>query len=97
VLADQAWMPPPPEVLARHDRMTGPFLYVRLLGDRKGIKEVTTTWDKIVLDRTDWLSALADALGRLPIKGDVIVFANNHFGGHAPATCRELNRLLGQQ
>lgn len=27
------------------------FTYVRLLGDRKGIEEITKTWDKIVVDR----------------------------------------------
>ena len=90
-------MPPPPEVRARHDVMTGPFLYVRLLGDRQGIEQITTSWGEVVVDRAARLSALADALGRLPAKGDVIVFANNHFAGHAPATCRELARLLGQQ
>ena len=74
--------------------MTGPFLYVRLLGDRQGIEQITTSWDEVVVDRSDRLSALPDALGRLPAKGDVIVFANNHFAGHAPATCRGLIELV---
>jgi hypothetical protein len=35
VLPDQKWMPPPLEVLGKFDPVTGPFAYVRLLGDRE--------------------------------------------------------------
>ena len=32
--------------------MTGPFSFVRLIGDREAIEKVTTSWDKIVVDRS---------------------------------------------
>jgi uncharacterized protein YecE (DUF72 family) len=91
---DHAWMPPLQQVLEKHDVATGPFLYLRLIGDRKGIEEITTSWDREVVDRTDRLSSLAEALGRLPDRMEIVAFINNHFAGHAPATCRRLRQCL---
>jgi hypothetical protein len=46
-------MPRPWELKKSFDLITADFAYVRWLGDRKGIEEVTTTWDKTVVDRRD--------------------------------------------
>ncbi|MBX6313204.1 MAG: DUF72 domain-containing protein, partial [Isosphaeraceae bacterium] len=51
-LTEQKWMPSPAEVLRRVDPVTGPLAVVRLLGDREAIEKVTTTWDRIVFDRS---------------------------------------------
>jgi len=46
-------MPRPWELKEPLDLITADFAYVRWLGNRKGIEEITTTWDKVVVDRTD--------------------------------------------
>jgi uncharacterized protein YecE (DUF72 family) len=94
VLADQAWMPAPRDVLGKVDAVTGPFAYVRLLGDRNAVDALTPTLDHIVIDRTEQLRADAEAIGQLSGRVPVLVFVNNHFAGYAPATIEELRRYL---
>ena len=53
VLADQAWMPMPEEMVRKLDAVTGPFGYIRLLGDRKAVDELTPTLNKTVIDRSE--------------------------------------------
>ncbi|UCG33151.1 MAG: DUF72 domain-containing protein [Phycisphaerales bacterium] len=91
---DHAWMPPIDRVLAEHNVATGPFLFLRLIGDRKGMEQITSSWDRQVVDRSERLKSLAAALGRLPAGMEVAAFVNNHYAGHAPATCRQLGRLF---
>src|SRR6266849_6096490 len=61
-LIDQGWMPRPLEMKDKFDLITADFTYVRWLGDRKGIEEKTTTWDKVIVDRqgdlSEWVSLL---------------------------------------
>jgi hypothetical protein len=45
-------MPTPNEIFAKVDPMTADFTYIRWLGDRKGIEQVTKVWNRIVVDRT---------------------------------------------
>ena len=47
------------------DLVTSDFAYVRWLGNRKGIEEQTTTWDKTVIDRQDNLKSWVVVLRRL--------------------------------
>ena len=42
----------PDELMKNNDVVTSDFVYVRLLGDRYAIEEVTKTWDKTVVDRS---------------------------------------------
>ena len=51
VLPDQAWMPSPLSVVERLDVVTGPFAYLRLLGDREAVDALTPALDHIVIDR----------------------------------------------
>jgi uncharacterized protein YecE (DUF72 family) len=95
VLADQAWMPSPLDVVRKVDAVTGPFAYVRLLGDRNAVDALTPTLDHIVLDRTDQLRADAEAIRQLSGRVPVLVFVNNHFAGYAPATVEQLRQALG--
>lgn len=88
-LADQVWMPPIEQVLDKHDCITGDFLYVRLIGDRHGIEKITTTWDKVVVDRRERIASLVTALAGVISAADVVTFINNHYAGHAPASCDE--------
>ena len=93
-LTDQTWMPRPAEVAERVDPVTGSFAVVRLLGDREAIEKVTTTWEQVVIDRSDDLRATAEVITTLAARVPVAVFANNHFAGHSPATARELREIL---
>jgi len=94
-LIDHPWMPRPSDWLAKGDAITSDFTYIRWLGDRKGIEELTKTWDKTVVDRAkdlqEWVEACRNFLKR---KIRVFAFANNHYGGHAPETVRQFERLM---
>jgi len=96
-LVDQAWMPHGDEVLRRMDPVTAPFTYIRLLGDHKEMDKLTDTWDREVLDQTPrltrWARLLADLLSR---EVPALVYVNNHYAGHAPATVRRLQALVRQ-
>ena len=97
-LVDHAWMPRISEIAERFDPITADFSYVRWLGDRKGIEERTTTWDKIIVDRQadliEWVELLKKVHKR---RIQILAFANNHYAGHAPATVRQFQELWAKQ
>jgi uncharacterized protein YecE (DUF72 family) len=98
VLVDQAWMPHADELAAKLDPITTDLAYVRLLGDRREIEAITTTWDREVIDRPDRLSRWADFLvGLLDREIRTLVYINNHYAGHAPTTARRLGDLFRQR
>ena len=95
VLVDQAWMPHADEVEQRFDPVTGPRIYVRLLGDRKEIEAITRTWDTEVIDRRERLRRWASFLLRASRRGQpTLVYVNNHYAGHAPTTVRRLMAMV---
>jgi hypothetical protein len=94
VLPDQAWMPSPLSVVQRLDAVTGPFAYVRLLGDRETVDALTPTLDHIVIDRGEPVAADAEAIGLLRRRVPVVAFVNHHFAGYAPETVRQLVALV---
>jgi uncharacterized protein YecE (DUF72 family) len=93
-LTEQKWMPRPAEVGDRVDPVTGPFSFVRLIGDREAIEKITQTWDKVVVDRSAELAETAEVIRALAWRVPVYVFANNHYAGFSPATVRDLRKLL---
>ena len=94
VLTDQSWMPPPLKIVRQVDAVTGPFAYLRLLGDRQVVDALTSTLDHIVIDRTAQLREDAEAVRTLRERVPVLVFVNNHYAGYAPETIRQLQPLL---
>jgi uncharacterized protein YecE (DUF72 family) len=97
VLADQAWMPHGDEVEQMFDPVTSDHLYVRLIGDRKEIEAITKTWEKEVIDRTDSLMRWAAMLTRMYRRQvNSLVYINNHYAGHAPATVRTLSKMVDE-
>jgi uncharacterized protein YecE (DUF72 family) len=96
-LIDHPWMPRPKEYFAKGDALTTDFTYIRWLGDRKDIEEITKLWDKTVVDRAadlqEWVEVCRNFLTR---KIRVFAFANNHYGGHAPDTLRLFEKLLAK-
>jgi len=97
-LIDHPWMPRTGEWLAKADSITTDFTYIRWLGDRKGIEELTKTWDKTVIDRKsdiqEWVEACRNFLKR---KIRVFAFANNHYAGYAPDTLHLFEDLMEKQ
>src|SRR5579872_1448401 len=59
-LQDQQWMPRPQQLWASFgdSLKTGRDVYIRLLGERDAIEKLTTTWDKIVIDRSPQVAEL---------------------------------------
>jgi uncharacterized protein YecE (DUF72 family) len=95
VLPDQAWMPSPLSVVKKLDAVTGPFAYVRLLGDRAEVEALTNALDHIVIDRQDNTHFDAQAIRLLGERVPVLAFVNNHFAGYAPETIKQLTAALG--
>ncbi len=95
-LADQMWVPSPTALMQKMDVVTGPFAYVRLLGDREAVDRLTKTLDHTVVDRSDQLRADAQAIRRLADRVPVVTFVNNHFAGYAPDTIRDLEAELAK-
>jgi uncharacterized protein YecE (DUF72 family) len=93
VLSDYMWMPLGDEVESRFDPLTADFSYVRLIGNRKEIEKITKTWEKEVIEREERLNRWASFLHRMAQRGgNVFVYINNHYAGHAPATVRRLRQ-----
>jgi uncharacterized protein YecE (DUF72 family) len=94
-MIDQSWMPPVDRLLKRHDLDTANFAYIRCLGDRKGIEEITEEWDKVVIDRRADLARWVLPVQQLLSRGrQVYGFFNNHYAGHAPASLELFQQLL---
>jgi uncharacterized protein YecE (DUF72 family) len=81
----------PWELKQQFDLVTADFSYVRWLGDRKGIEQRTKTWDKTVVDRRNDLKNWVDVFKSMVSNKKVLkvfAFADNHYGGYAPATVK---------
>jgi uncharacterized protein YecE (DUF72 family) len=95
VMVDHAWMPVPWDLAGELRVPTTDFAYVRLLGDRKEIEAITTTWSKEVIDRDTRLERWADyLLLNLEQHVTTLVYINNHYAGHAPATLNKLKSIF---
>jgi uncharacterized protein YecE (DUF72 family) len=96
-LTDTSFVPRPWEMKEKFDLITADFAYVRWLGDRKGIEKQTTTWDKVVVERTSdlkkWVDILKDMVNNKKIR-KLFAYANNHYQGFAPATVKLFQQLL---
>jgi uncharacterized protein YecE (DUF72 family) len=91
VLNDTSFVPRPWEMKEQFDLVTADFLYVRWLGDRKGIEKQTKTWDKAIVDREGDLRNWVELLRRLVTDKRVrkiVAYANNHYAGHGPSTVK---------
>lgn len=96
-LIDHPFMLRAAEYRKRMDLMTSDFVYVRWLGDRQGIEKVTTTWDKVVVDRTKEMEAWIPTIRDLAPKYEVFGYFNNHYAGHAPASIALFKQIWAAQ
>jgi len=95
-LTDTSFMPRPWEIREKFDLVAADFAYVRWLGDRKEIEKQTTTWDKVIVDRTDDLMEWVKLMRMWTLERKfkrVFLFANNHYQGYAPATVELFRKL----
>jgi uncharacterized protein YecE (DUF72 family) len=98
VLQDLSSMPRPWQFKEGFDFVTADFVYVRWLGDRKGIEEQTRTWDKTVVDRrsdlVNWVELFRQFVSR---NLKVFAYANNHYAGNGPETVKLFWELYKQK
>jgi len=96
-LIDQSWVPRPWEMKTKFDMVTADFVYIRWLGDRKGIEAITESWDKVVVDRKAdlkrWVEIIVSLVKDKRLR-QILAFANNHYAGHAPATLAMVSKML---
>ncbi len=83
-LIDHPWFFGIEQLMRKGDALTADFVYIRWLGDRRGIEEKTTRWDRLIVDRTRdmgrWIPAIRGMLDRgLTVYG----YFNNHYAGYA--------------
>ncbi len=94
-LVDHAWMPRPGELFQTGNPVTADFTYIRFLGDRKRIEEITTVWNKLVIDRAgemeEWMPAMQKLLSR---RLTIYAYFNNHYAGFGPASARAFSEIL---
>jgi uncharacterized protein YecE (DUF72 family) len=81
-LIDHPWMPRPSAYARIPGIVTTDFLYVRWLGDRHGIEEMTISWDRLILDRTREMEEWATVLRGMNKRADrIYAYYNNHYAG----------------
>jgi uncharacterized protein YecE (DUF72 family) len=92
-------MPDLAALRARLDPVSADFLYLRFLGDRKGMDEHVAgliqsgrkqrQWDELVWDRREetgrWAAELKALLAQRPDM-ETYIFFNNHYAGYAPGS-----------
>ena len=90
VLLDLSWMP-------KLNLLTTDWTYLRFIGDRKKIEAQTTTWEKIIVDRSKETAEWAAQVQKFLDDG-VLTWAyfNNHYAGHAPGSVDLFLQYLGE-
>ena len=89
-------MPRPWEYKEKFELITADFTYVRWLGDRKRIEELTRTWDKVIVERRDDVVKWAEVFRQFSDTIQVYTYANNHYAGNGPETVKLFWELLNQ-
>ena len=91
-LNDGRWIPRR-KMLELAERPTSDFLYARWMGPDRAIADFSRTQ----VDRSREMELWSAIMAAVAARGiDVFGFASNHFAGHAPASVREMQRLVGQ-
>lgn len=88
-------MPDPRELSQKFEPITADWTYIRWLGDRQGIENITKTWNKTVVDGSEQLGWWTVYCYQTTKRGvSVYAYANNHYEGHAPATIQQFRDIL---
>jgi uncharacterized protein YecE (DUF72 family) len=93
-LIDHPWMPTAVEYRRRPELVTADFAYIRWLGDRYKIEEITTDWNRLILDRTRETEAWIETMRTLlPSVQRVHGYYNNHYAGYGAGSAFLFRRL----
>jgi uncharacterized protein YecE (DUF72 family) len=104
VFIDYYTMDPLPKLATRKNVFTGPFVYVRFLGNHRemdaAIKKARETgsrksdWESLITDRTHQMIPWIPPIKRLVANGiPTYVYFNNHYAGYAPGSVELFSRL----
>jgi uncharacterized protein YecE (DUF72 family) len=86
---DHPWFARIDELMRRPEARTTDFAYVRWLGDRHGIEKITTTWDRLIVDRAREMGRWIPALRTLAAENRTVYgYFNNHYAGYAVGSIR---------
>ena len=79
------------------EAVTGSVAYIRLIGDRWTMEQMTTTWKEQIVPRSSDLQQWAGAILEIAksSKLDIYAYVNNHYAGHGPESARQLIQKLG--
>jgi uncharacterized protein YecE (DUF72 family) len=93
-LIDHPYMPRAAEYRRRPELITADFAYIRFLGDRYKIEEITKSFDHLVYDRTretqEWIETMQDLL---PTVQRTYAYYNNHYAGYGVGSVRLFQKL----
>jgi uncharacterized protein YecE (DUF72 family) len=94
VLADRPGTLRPEELAKKFDPTTADWTYIRWLGDRKALEEVTKVFNRVVVDRKEDMRTWVDCCYQIKQRGiPIYAYANNHYAGFAPATVEQFRDL----
>lgn len=92
-LVDGRWIPRR-WMLELAARPTADFAYIRWMGPNRDLVD----YSRIQVDRSRELEKWRAALGNMADRvADVYGYVANHFAGHAPATARQIQAMVGQE
>lgn len=92
-LTDARWIPRK-LMIGLAERPTADFAYIRWMGPNRDLVD----YSRVQRDRTRELEAWCGAIASLAKHGCAVYgYVNNYFAGHAPASVRQLQSLLGQR
>lgn len=81
------------------DLVTADFGFVRWLGNRKGIEEQTTTWDRTIVEGTrdlkNWVEVFK-SLARNTKVLKIFAYANDHYAGHGTGAAKLFRDLWNE-
>ncbi len=83
-LIDHPWMSSPDQLFKHKEIVTGPFVYIRWLGDRKATESITKVFNKTVIDRKKDMERWIPHLEKLiENKTELFGYVDKHYGGYA--------------
>jgi uncharacterized protein YecE (DUF72 family) len=91
-------MPTPNEILAKVDPITADFRYIRWLGDRKRIEQITKVWNRVVVDRTAEMASWTEVCKKIQRRGvSIYAYFNNHYAGFGPASVEIFRKIATEK
>ncbi len=97
-LIDHPWMSPPDHLFRHKEIVTGSFVYIRWLGDRKATEKLTKVFNKTVIDRARdlerWIPHIQTLVDN---KTELFGYVDKHYGGYAHTELDALTSRFSNQ